>query len=58
MKILLRLVSLAGLVLTIVPAFLVMAGWLQWEEHARLMVVGMVTWFSSAPFWMKRTNVD
>ncbi len=54
MRTILKLVSLVGLVLTVLPAFLVMAGSIRWESHALLMFVGMVAWFSSAPFWMKK----
>ncbi|GAB4109526.1 MAG: hypothetical protein Kow001_09690 [Acidobacteriota bacterium] len=53
MKLLLKALSLAGLVMTVVPAFLVLYGTLTWTAHARLMVVGMVFWFATAPFWMK-----
>ena len=53
MKTILKFVSLVGLVLTVLPALLVMVGSIRWETHALLMFVGMVVWFSSAPFWMK-----
>jgi len=56
MRTILKLVSLVSLVLTVLPAFLVMAGSIRWETHALLMCVGMVGWFSSAPFWMKKTT--
>ena len=56
MKTVLKLVSLAGLILTVLPAFLVMAGSIRWETHALLLLLGMVAWFSSAPFWMKKTG--
>ena len=55
MKLTLKLLSLVGLALTVVPAFLVMDGLIRWETHALLMVIGMVLWFSTAPFWMKKT---
>lgn len=56
MMTLLKLVSLTGLLLTVVPAFLVFAGSISWEAHARLMLGGMVLWFLSAPTWMGRTE--
>lgn len=54
---LLRLVSYVGLGLTVVPAVLVAAGSMSWNQHATLMVVGMVIWFASAPMWMLREEV-
>jgi hypothetical protein len=55
MKMMVKLLSLIGLALTVVPAFLVLDGSIRWETHALLMVIGMVLWFSTAPFWMKQT---
>ena len=49
----LKAVSILGLVLTVVPAFLVFAGLLEWQTHAQLMIIGTILWFSSASFWMK-----
>lgn len=49
---LLKLISLLGLFLTIVPAFLVFAGKLTLERHYLLMLVGVFVWFLSAPFWI------
>ena len=45
--------SILGLVLTVVPSFFVMYQQITWNWHANLMVVGMVLWFASAPFWIK-----
>jgi hypothetical protein len=56
MKTLLRLISVAGLALTVVPALLVFARVIAWETHAALMLVGTVLWFASAPFWMRQTK--
>jgi hypothetical protein len=53
---LLKITSLLGLSLTIVPAFLVFTGTITWSTHAWAMMLGTVLWFGSAPFWMgKRT---
>ena len=52
MRTLLKLISFAGLGLTVVPSFLVFAGRIAWATHAALMLVGTVLWFASAPFWM------
>lgn len=47
-----RIISFVGLGLTVVPAFLVFAGMLAWEDHAAIMLAGTVLWFATAPFWM------
>jgi hypothetical protein len=56
MKHLLKAGSVAGLALTIVPAFLVFAGTLTWRTHAVLMAVGALLWFGTAPFWMLKRD--
>ncbi len=45
---------MAGLGLTIIPAVLVASGGLRWQTHADLMIAGMILWFVTAPFWMKK----
>lgn len=54
MKIVLMILSFIGLGLTVVPAFLVFAGTIEWETHANLMMAGTILWFITAPFWMKK----
>ena len=56
MKIVLKIVSFAGLALTVVPAFLVFTGSINWQHHAVMMLIGTLLWFGSAPFWMKKTG--
>ena len=58
MTTILKIVSLIGLLLTIVPAFLVFSGSLQIEQHYTLMLIGTVVWFLSAPFWMLKKRGD
>ena len=53
MKTILKLLSLAALALTIIPAFLVSQSVLSWSTHASLMLLGTALWFATAPFWMK-----
>jgi hypothetical protein len=55
MKTLAITASVAGFALTIFPAFFVFAQKISWNTHAALMAVGMVLWFGSAPFWMKKS---
>jgi hypothetical protein len=54
---LMKLISLIGLLLTIVPAFLVFAGKLSLERHYLLMLIGFFVWFLSAPFWMLKKKM-
>ena len=54
----LKIVSLVGLLLTIVPAFLVFSGTLQLEQHYTLMLIGTLVWFLSAPFWMLKKKSE
>jgi hypothetical protein len=56
MTTLLKLISVAGLGLTVVPSFLVFAGAITWQTHATLMLVGTVLWFASASFWMGKAR--
>ncbi len=56
MNILLKAVSVAGLALTVMPAYFVWVGSISWDTHAMLMLIGTLLWFGSAPFWMKKDN--
>ena len=56
MKLLLKLISFIGLVLTVVPAFLVFAGTIDLSMHKNLMLAGTLLWFIPAPFWMSRKS--
>ncbi|MBN1507087.1 MAG: hypothetical protein JW955_09590 [Sedimentisphaerales bacterium] len=58
MKPILKVVSLVGLAFTIVPSLLVFSAAITKQTHFRLMVVGLVLWFATAPFWMKSKSLD
>jgi hypothetical protein len=58
MKNILEIISLLGLVLTIVPSLLVFKGVIELNLHYILMIIGMVLWFGSAPFWMKSKSLE
>ena len=47
------ILSLAGLVLTVLPSCLVFAGIIGWRANVQLMFAGMVLWFVFAPLWMR-----
>lgn len=58
MKLLLKILSYTGLALTIIPSILVFNGKIDINTHFILMVVGMILWFSTAPFWMKSKSLE
>jgi hypothetical protein len=57
MNILLKFLSLTGLVLTIVPSILVFSDRISFNMHTNLMFFGMLLWFFTAPFWMKEKKL-
>jgi hypothetical protein len=58
MKNVLKILSMIGLLLTIVPPFLVFYGVIDKSTHFTLMGVGVLVWFLSAPFWMKAPSFE
>jgi dihydroxyacid dehydratase/phosphogluconate dehydratase len=54
MKILLCTLGLIGLLATVLPAILVFSGVMEPGTHKTVMVIGMIVWFATAPFFMKR----
>jgi hypothetical protein len=49
----LRVVSYAGLALSLVPGVLVLMDELSLTAYYRWMVVGMLLWFGTAPLWIQ-----
>lgn len=56
-KIILQMISFAGLALSILSAFLVFGGILSREMYYHLLVAGMLMWFGSAVFWIKKDHL-
>ncbi|CAN5544616.1 hypothetical protein BH23BAC1_BH23BAC1_35970 [soil metagenome] len=54
MRVILILISIAGLALTVVPSLLVFTGIIELASHKNLMMIGTVMWFFTAPFWMNK----
>lgn len=52
MKTLYKTTSWVGLVLTVVPSFLVLSGAMDPSTNKWLMLAGFVLWFISAPAWI------
>ena len=46
-----RLISFAGLGLTLLPCLLLFRGIISWETHTQLMFAGMLCWFVFAPLY-------
>lgn len=57
MKTLLIILSILGLVLTVVPSVLVFIQEITLSAHKHLVLVGMLLWFGTAPFWMKEQKL-
>ena len=58
MRTLLIVISVTGLLLTIVPSMLVFADAISSGTSTMLMAVGMVFWFATAPFWMNKEEQE
>lgn len=52
MKTFLRIISIIGLILTILPSILVFANIIELATHKNIMLLGTVLWFFTAPIWM------
>lgn len=57
MRKILIIISIIGLVLTVIPSVLVFIQEISMEAHKQLMIVGMLMWFGTAPFWMKEQEL-
>lgn len=55
-KYILQAVSFAGLALSAFSAFLVFGGILTKEAYFRLMEAGMLMWFCTAVFWIRKDH--
>lgn len=58
MKILLILLSVIGLIATIVPPILMFLGRMELSEMKNWMGAGMLLWFVTAPFWINKKLED
>lgn len=54
MKNILKIVSVTGLALNIVPAILVFNNIMSFDNYKWLMLAGTLMWFASAPFWVNK----
>jgi hypothetical protein len=54
MKILLGSLAMIGLLATVLPSILVCFNAIELGTHKTIMAIGMVLWFATAPFFMKK----
>ncbi|AWX43243.1 hypothetical protein HME9304_00230 [Flagellimonas maritima] len=52
-----KLISYMGLVLTLVPSFLVFMQAMELELYKNLMLLGTLIWCATAPFWVNKSKV-
>ncbi|WBL44738.1 hypothetical protein PBT90_08590 [Algoriphagus halophytocola] len=58
MKTLLKLISFLSLALTLLPSLLVMKEIISPELSKNIMLIGTITWFVSASFWMNKSEKE
>ncbi len=58
MKRVLKILSIIGLIMTIIPAFLVFTGVIDLAANKNWMFAGTVLWFVTAPFWMNKKTEE
>ena len=56
MKSTLKIISLVGLALTLIPSILVFTGSIDLDSGKILMFIGTLVWFVSAPSYMNKTE--
>ena len=56
-KYILQVISFVGLALSIIPAFLFFGGILSKETYLHLLIIGMLMWFCTAVFWIKKDHL-
>jgi len=54
MKILLKLISFAGLIIMFASAIMVFNDAMSKDTYLVVALIGTVMWFATVPFWMKR----
>lgn len=58
MATILKIISFAALALTLVPAFLVLWGYIEPSLSKTLMLIGTIVWFGTASFWMNKSEEE
>lgn len=55
-KFILKIVSFAGLGLTLIPSIIVFSNGLDLDSSKNLMLLGTILWFGTSPFWMNKSK--
>jgi hypothetical protein len=50
----LKPLSVIGLILSLVPAFLTFYGVVSFEQYTLLLLIGSILWFTTAPSWINK----
>ena len=58
MKTILKILSGFGLAFTFIPSLLVFNGVISMKTHFICMLIGILLWFGSAPFWMESKSLE
>jgi len=58
MKLFLKTLSYIGLVLTLIPCFLVFTTVISPELSKMLMITGTFLWFGTSVFWIKKDKIS
>lgn len=56
-KRILQTISCCGLALSVIPAVLVYSGAMEKQTYLNLMLIGMILWFGTAVFWIKKDHL-
>jgi len=56
MILLIKIISIIGLALNIIPAILTFNDIISFENYKTLMLWGTLMWFLTAPFWVNRNQ--
>jgi len=58
MKHYLKPVSYLGLALTLFPSMFFAAGYISMETSKNIMIIGMLLWFGTAVFWIRKSSFE
>jgi len=54
----LKIISYLALAGTIIPSLLVFFGYMDLQVNKNIMVISMVIWFLTAPFWINKKEEE
>jgi hypothetical protein len=54
----LKLLSVIGLILSLLPAFLTFYGVISFGQYTLLLLIGSMLWFATAPSWINKKAAE